>query len=320
LFLSSILAESDIHLWKDWKAMYNKSYATPQEEKLRLTNFLETILRIQKRASMDPKATGAKFGLTKFADLTVTEFKSKILMKNKITPNRNHGGPKLVQKVGLQIPNKYDWRNLGVVTPVKDQEQCGSCWAFSATETIESAWMLKHNITNMMKPLAPQQIVDCDNSDNGCNGGEPSSAYDYIMSAGGQETNKAYPYTGQDGTCAFQKSLVYSNIVTWDYACHIEMERELLDSTYTYGPLSICVDASNWQDYQSGVMTSWECAWVNVLDHCVQAVGWDLTAPTPYWLVRNSWNTDWGENGFIRLEYGANTCGLTFDATYVTSA
>jgi len=316
--LSSILANTEGHLFNEWKDKYNKSYATPKEEKIRFTNFLETILRVQKRVSMSPKG-GAKFGLTKFADLSVTEFKSKILMKNKIIPDRNHPGPPKTS-VLPQVPSKYDWRSIGVVTPVKDQEQCGSCWAFSATETVESAWMMKHKLNNQtMKPLAPQQIVDCDNSDSGCGGGEPSSAYGYIISTGGQETNKDYPYTGQDGNCNFQKNDVYSNIQTWNYACHVEMERELLESTYTYGPLSICVDAENWQDYQSGIMTAWECAWVNVLDHCVQAVGWDLTNPTPYWVVRNSWNTDWGENGYIRLQYGANTCGLTFDATYVTS-
>jgi len=264
--------------------------------------------------------TGATFGLTKFADLSVEEFRSKYLM----TPFRpkNHGGPAFLRTHDVRrvkaAPYVFDWRNSGLVTPVKDQEQCGSCWAFSATETIESAWMRKHSLNNVtMSPLSPQQIVDCDTSDDGCGGGEPYTAYEYVMSAGGQETNQNYPYTGQDGTCEFSNSKVFSKISNWDYACHMEFENELLQTTYTIGPTSICVDASNWQDYQSGIMTGWQCAWVNVLDHCVQAVGWNLNAPVPYWNVRNSWNTDWGENGYIRLEYGQNTCGLTFDATYV---
>jgi len=304
-------------LFNEWKLKYNKSYESPREEKIHYSNFLASLQRIQKRA---PSINGAIYGLTKFSDLSVGEFKSKILMKKKIIPTRNHRGPSKNRKIS-SVPNVYDWRNSGKVTPVKDQEQCGSCWAFSATETIESAWMLLHNLNNVtMKPLSPQQIVDCDNGDSGCDGGEPSSAYAYVMSAGGMETNKEYPYIGQDGNCHFQKPLVYADIQNWDYACHIEMEEELLESTYNYGPLSICVDAQNWQDYQSGIMTSWECAWVNILDHCVQAVGWSLNAPTPYWSVRNSWNTDWGENGYIRLEYGANTCGLTYDATYVISS
>jgi len=208
-----------------------------------------------------------------------------------------------------------------MVTPVKNQEQCGSCWAFSATETIESAWMKKHKLTNVtMSPLGPQQIVDCDDYDDGCGGGNPPTAYQYVQQAGGQETEKDYPYIGEDGNCAFKRSEVYSKVQNWKYACDSEDEPTLLQNTYTYGPTSICVDAANWQDYESGVMTAWQCAWINLLDHCVQAVGWNLEASTPYWSVRNSWSTDWGESGYIRLEYGANTCGLTQEATYVISA
>jgi len=218
-------------------------------------------------------------------------------------------------------PQVWDWRNSGLVTPVKNQEQCGSCWAFSATETIESAWMKKHKLTNItMKPLGPQQIVDCDNSDDGCGGGNPPTAYEYVQQAGGQETEADYPYTGEDGNCAFQSSEVYAKVQNWKYACSSEDEPTLLENTYMHGPSSICVDAANWQDYESGVMTAWQCAWINLLDHCVQAVGWNLQASTPYWSVRNSWSTDWGESGYIRLEYGANTCGLTQEATFVISA
>jgi len=304
----------------NWKLKYNKSYSRTEEE-IRFSNFQDSIERIRISNSKNHGQKGiARFGLTKFSDLSVEEFKSTILMKNKIVPDVNHPGPK-IQKTKKAIPNVFDWRNKGVVTKVKNQGQCGSCWAFSATETIESAWIMKHKLSNVtMVPLAPQQIVDCDTSDSGCGGGNTPGAYDYIMSTGGLETNYSYPYTAQDGTCAFSQSKVYANIVSWDYACYIEMEHELLETTYTTGPTSICVDASNWQDYESGVMTGWQCAWVDLLDHCVQAVGWNLNAPVPYWMVRNSWSTDWGENGYIRLEYGDNTCGLTFDATYVTSA
>jgi len=319
LFSIALAVPKEKDLFNEWKLQYNKSYSSPKEEKIRYIHFLASLQRIQRRVSNLKPGAGAKYGLTKFSDLSVEEFRTKILMKNKIIPNKNHGGPSHDRKAGAP-PNVFDWRNQGKVTPVKDQEQCGSCWAFSATETIESAWMLKHNLDNRtMKALSPQQIVDCDNSDDGCGGGEPSTAYGYVASAGGLETVKDYPYTGQDGNCNFQRSLVYADLKNWAYACHVEMEAELLQNTYTFGPLSICVDASNWQDYQSGIMTAWECAWVNVLDHCVQAVGWNLDVSLPYWSVRNSWNTDWGENGYIRLEYGANTCGLTYDATYVTS-
>jgi len=235
-------------------------------------------------------------------------------MKKPIVP-QNKPAP----KTSTAFPKVVDFRTTGMVTPVKNQAQCGSCWAFSATETIESAWLMKYKPTHKppLQPLSPQQIVDCDTYDGGCDGGNPDTAYQYVISAGGIEPVKVYPYTGQDGTCAFNKSDVFTNVASWASACGWEDEATLMQNTYTYGPLSICVDAANWQDYTGGVMTAWQCAWVNELDHCVQAVGWNLDAATPFWLVRNSWTTQWGEAGYIRLQYGHNTCGLTNQATYV---
>jgi len=305
-------------LFNAWKLKFNKTYSSTAEESACFTNFQLSLTRVRSlQISRSPrKHEGAKFGLTKFADLTVDEFKSIYLLPKKITPKKH----KVAPKRDRAAPTVFDWRNTGMVTAVKNQEECGSCWAFSATETIESAWMLKHNLNNLtMSPLSPQQIVDCDNMDSGCGGGNPTTAYQYVISQGGIETNKKYPYTGQDGTCNFQQSDVYAKINNWNYACSSEDEPTLLQNTYTYGALSICVDAANWQDYESGIMTAWQCAWIDMLDHCVQAVGWNLQQSTPYWSVRNSWNTDWGENGYIRLEYGANTCGLTELATYVLS-
>jgi cathepsin F len=219
-------------------------------------------------------------------------------------------------------PKTFDWRSHGMVTPVKDQGACGSCWAFSATETIESAWMMKHGLNNnTMQPLSVQQIVDCDWGDYGCFGGEPEGAYAYIMSAGGQETNQDYPYDHVDKVniwCEFDSTKIYSKVANWSYACSTGDEVTLMNNAYLNGPTSICVDAGDWSDYTGGILMGSDCG--SDLDHCVQIVGWDLTNPTPYWIVRNSWGSDWGENGFIRLQYGQDTCGLTQEATNVFSA
>jgi C1A family cysteine protease len=172
------------------------------------------------------------------------------------------------------------------VTAVKNQGQCGSCWAFSVTENIESMWILAGK-ANSSIALAPQQIVDCDNSDDGCNGGEPPTAYQYVINAGGLETNESYPYTAEGGSCTFSKSLVVASIASWKYATSSGDETTLQKNLLGYGPLSICLDASNWQDYQSGVLTAWECAWVDILDHCVQLVGYNSTTTeygSPYWI------------------------------------
>jgi len=310
-------------VFQAWKLKYNKIYHSKEEEAMRFANFVASYSRVQNKTTLFGRQKGAVFGFTKFSDLSVEEFKSTILMKNGI-PRNGMESERVKRKPLLKkitsVPEVYDWRNNGAVTAVKDQGQCGSCWAFSATETIESSYMLKYNLTNAsMKPLAPQQIVDCDQGwlDNGCNGGTTSGAYNYVISAGGIERESSYPYRASQGDCSFDKSLVAASLSTYHFACYPFFESQLLQSAYTFGPISVCVDASNWQDYQSGVLSASQCDFpINILDHCVQAVGWNLAASSPHWIVRNSWNTDWGEDGYIRLEYGANTCGITEQATH----
>jgi len=247
--------------------------------------------------------------------MSVEEFSTKILMKNKINPKQIN--PEDVGNTigNVNVPNAFDWRNEGAVTAVKNQEQCGSCWAFSTTENVESMW-IRAGKANDSIDFSPQQIVDCDNSDGGCDGGDPPTAYDYLISAGGIEGEKEYPYTAEDGTCKFIKADVEGVISNWQYATSWGDETTLQTNLLSWGPLSICVDASNWQDYQNGVMTWEECAYINLLDHCVQLVGYDASDENnQYWIVRNSWGTDWGVDGYIWLEMWEDTCGLTEEAT-----
>jgi len=136
-----------------------------------------------------------------------------------------------------------------------------------------------------------------------------------LSAAGGVESASVYPYTGEDGNCAFSSGSVVATISSWKYATSLYSETELQENLVSYGPLSICVDAQAWQDYQSGVMSWEDCAWVNVLDHCVQLVGYNTEASTNFWIVRNSWGTDWGISGYIELEMWRDTCGLTHEAT-----
>jgi len=262
---------------------------------------------------LNKKSRGAVFGITRFADLSPAEFKNTVLMSNGINPEPS---TEVVQPAAVEVPANFDWRDSGAVTPVKDQEACGSCWAFSATEAIESAYILGGKATNTTVNLAPQQIVDCDTSDDGCGGGETSGAYDYVISAGGLESNVSYPYRGVDGQCQFKKSEVVATISSYKAATSFYDEKTLQSNLVAWGPLSVCVDASSWQDYQSGVMTHWECAFINLLDHCVQLVGYNTSSSTPYWKVRNSWTPDWGVDGYIWLEMWHDTCGIAHDATW----
>jgi len=212
------------------------------------------------------------------------------------------------------LPTTWDWRHENAVTPVKDQQQCGSCWAFSTTENFESMTFLAGY---PIPTLGPQQIVDCDPQSQGCGGGWTYWAFEYLLSAGGQETEANYPYTAQDGTCAFDKTKIAATLTNFTFAtdpCEsgtCPTQDDLLrQKLHDVGPLSICVNAATWSDWMGlAPIPASECPGdADDLDHCVQLVGYNW--PQNYWIVRNSWNTDWGIAGYIYLQTGGNTCGL----------
>jgi len=294
-------------LWEAWKVQFNKVYTTAAEESARFENFKLSLDRINARNAR--RSSSAIFGLTKFSDLSTEEFSSTYLGYSRKDGEKPSG--ELPQ---VEVPQTFDWRSENKVTPVKNQEQCGSCWAFSVVENVESIYCVKNNLdaTNF-PPLSVQEVVDCDQTDQGCNGGDPPTAYQYIISAGGLEDESDYPYTGQDGTCNFQSNLVKVSISSWQYATQTSDEGQMQTALVGWGPLSICVDAEPWQDYTGGIMMASDCD--TQLDHCVQLVGYDMTNATPYWSVRNSWGADWGENGYIRLQYGQDTCGCADEVT-----
>jgi C1A family cysteine protease len=295
-----------------WMAEYGKVYSA-EEYPTRFNNFKSTL---ERNIKLNAESDGAVFGLNKFADMSDREFKSTILMKKFIDIVENDATEQpFIPAPGA--PETFDWRTTNRVTAVKDQGQCGSCWAFSATEAIESAWIIAGHATMSTLNLSPQQIVDCDKSDSGCNGGWPDIAMTYIHNAGGQEGIAHYPYTAKNGACAFQSQYVEAKVAAYKTATTSKDETTLQNNLVAWGPLSICLDASAWQTYRSGVMTAKTCcAGTCQLDHCTQLVGYNSTANPPYWIVRNSWGTGWGISGYIYLAMGGNTCALTNHATW----
>jgi len=189
-------------------------------------------------------------------------------------------------------------------------------------------WYLKNGT---LHDFSTQQVVDCDNVDQGCNGGDPPTAYKYVQQAGGLELNSNYPYfsgnTGSAGQCnANRNSIVALPLRGFSYAvppCNGgcgrntgEKEKEMASKLADKGPISICVDASTWQDYNGGIVTDYCQRDANSLDHCVQLVGYDMSGSTPYWMVRNSWAADWGVAGYIHIAMGSNLCGIQDEATF----
>jgi len=221
--------------------------------------------------------------------------------------------PKINSSAAISAPAKFDWRNhAGAVTPVYNQGNCGSCWAFSATENHESRWGLQHK-TNAPN-LSVQQILDCDApATYGCNGGWPYQAWEYIQSQGGQDRLNCYPYDGHVESCRYNKGCDAATIVSWSW---IDRNNEpgMMGWLWGNAPLSICLDASQWMSYTHGVVLSSVCQ--RSIDHCVLLTGWNMGTSPPSWNVRNSWGTGWGESGYIQLQYNANTCGM---ATYPAS-
>jgi C1A family cysteine protease len=320
--LIGLVAASQLHATKDaflsFQRKFKKTYASQEEFSQRFQIFQENMKIAAEHQARNPKA---RFGVTKFSDLTTEEFSKLYLMPEADFKNKwVHPAPKnFTIRDNLRGPTpdrtNWDWSTKGYTTPVKNQGQCGSCWAFSATETIESQVYI---CTGKLPVLAPEQIVDCDTAgqDQGCNGGFPSGAYEYVQSAGGMDTEASYPYTagesGEGGNCAFDATKVAAKITGYK---SVNGESGLYTQLSTSGPASICVDASSWQTYSGGVLT--DCG--SDVDHCVQLTGYaNYNKQGAYWIVRNSWGTDWGENGFIWVAIGQDLCAIGDYATVVT--
>jgi cathepsin L len=297
------------YVFEDWKVKYGKRYETELEHRYRYSVFAENLANIQER---NAQGRTIKLGLNKFADLTNDEFVSRNTNKNIPT---NLVTQNYIPNV-KSLPIEIDWSQKGAVTPVKNQGQCGSCWAFSTTGSVEGAWFLK---TGDLVSLSEQQLVDCSQleGNNGCNGGLMDNAFQYIIKIGGICSEANYSYTATQGNCK-------SCTPVAKISSYVDVQPNNTDALMTavaQQPVSVAVEADglDWQFYFGGVVTD-SCG-LN-LDHGVLIVGYG-TDPSAgdYWKVKNSWGAGWGEQGYIRIGRGAKfspagECGIQMVPSY----
>jgi C1A family cysteine protease len=287
---------------REFKLWMNANEREYEGETEYLRRFITYLDNKDKVAALNKDADGVTYALNKFADWSAEEFSSLLGMKGWVPKNLSHIPDQKPADI-VTAPATFNWCSQGKCTPVKDQGQCGSCWAFATTENIESVYSIKGR---GLPVLAPQQIVDCDSGELGCGGGDPSQAYQYVKNQGGLDLEQYYPYRAVQGRCAFSAAHIGAKIegeANGFGGSEQQMAANLASNNGA--PYSILVDASSWQFYNGGILTAAKCG--RNIDHAVQVVGYDMNQ---YWTVRNSWGRGWGESGFIRLQFGQNTCAI----------
>ncbi|KAH7670573.1 cathepsin F protein [Dioscorea alata] len=293
---------------------FGKSYADEKEHAHRFSVFKANLRRARRHQRLDPTAV---HGVTQFSDLTPSEFRRQYLGLRRPSLSSSHEAP--ILPTG-DLPPDFDWRDHGAVTGVKNQGSCGSCWSFSAAAALEGANFLA---TGNLESLSEQQLVDCDHEcdledpdscDSGCNGGLMTTAFQYLLKAGGLEREADYPYTGADrGGCKFDKSKIAASVLNFSVVS-ID-EDQIAANLVKHGPLAVGINAIFMQTYVGGVSCPYICG--RHLDHGVLLVGYGAAGYSPirfkekpYWIIKNSWGESWGENGYYKICRGRNVCGV----------
>nr|XP_003418556.1 cathepsin O [Loxodonta africana] len=269
--------------------------------------FRESLNRHRYLNSLFPNENStASYGINQFSYLFPEEFKA-IYLRSK--PSRFPRYPTDLQMsiTNVSLPVRFDWREKHVVTQVRNQKMCGGCWAFSVVGAVESACAIKGE---PLEDLSVQQVIDCSYSNYGCNGGSTLSALNWLNKMQVKLVKDSeYPFKAQNGLCQYF-SVSHSGFSIKGYSAYdfSDREDEMAKALLTFGPLIVVVDAVSWQDYLGGVIQH-HCS-SGEANHAVLVTGFDTTGSTPYWIVRNSWGSSWGVDGYAHVKMGANICGI----------
>jgi len=301
-FVAACSALSRDAQWEEFKLKFKKGYRNLEQDSERKAIFMSNLDSIEAHnVKFEAGHSTYKQGINQFSDLAFEEFQNTVLMREvqdkdaKDYKTKTHTAPK------SQSPNSHDWTYA--FGYVRNQGQCGSCWAFGAVGAVEAVWVIGGNSP---VDLSEQMLVDCAQGD--CDGGWADDALDTIIAKGGDCTEADYPYTATNGyTCkSFTSAVSISgyNFIDIQY----EGTETLADSVYNNGPHTVYVYVNdNWQHYDSGIFDDPYCS-TSSYNHAVVNVGYDKTEG--FWKIRNSWASSWGEQGYIRMAMGKNTCNI----------
>ena len=305
-------SSNNLNSYMNYIKKYNKQYNT-SEFWTRYNIYLKNMEYITYHNKYSNKSYS--LGVNSFTDWSRSEFEQTYL-SNKYTPNRNYEHQNQHHQKTQGLPVSVDWRAKGWVTNVKNQQQCGSCWAFSAVGAMEGQHA---NATGNLVSLSEQNLVDCSGAYGcyGCNGGWPEASMRYVIHNHGIDTEVSYPYTGMDGTCNYNGT---NSGATFHKTVNITSgDMNALYHAIAYvGPISVAIDAEgDFQFYNNGIFNSTSCSKTE-LDHAVLAVGYGVTEDGhKFIMVKNSWGADWGMDGYIYFSADQpNLCGIATDASY----
>ncbi|KAK7486624.1 hypothetical protein BaRGS_00022149 [Batillaria attramentaria] len=299
--------------WSNFKKTYGRVYASADEESYRRQVFMDNVKKIEEHNhKFFTSTTTFWMGINQFTDMTLEEYRAYNKLRqrkpaNSTTEARLNCKP-FLPPLNFEVPKQVDWRTKGYVTPVKNQGQCGSCWAFSSTGSLEGQHF---RAKGRLLSLSEQQLVDCSAQfgNKGCNGGWMDYAFQYIASIGGIEAESAYPYTASPwvvaGVSGCRDITKYS-------------ESDLQRAVASQGPVSVAIDASHgsFSNYEGGIYYEPQCN-PTVQDHAVLVVGYGSQGGQDYWIVKNSWGQEWGNEGYILMARNRNNmCGIATDASF----
>ncbi|XP_050302731.1 procathepsin L-like [Anthonomus grandis grandis] len=306
----AVVVYANQELWDQFKIKHGKSYSTEAEEKRRYEIFKSNLKSIEDHNAKYERGEVTWFQAPNhMSDWTFEEFENTLRTK----PLTNTADGKVHILSGKQLPKSIDWRDSGIVTEVQNQGyKCGSCWSFSVAGTLEGLYAQK---TGNLLQLSEQNLIDCATPDNGyncngCSGGIPSEALQYVVD-NGIDYFSEYPYEGEQKECRQKNKILqissYTNTVPND-------ESSLQDAVATVGPVSVSLNGSLAMHYSGGIFQDEKCE--KGVNHGVLAVGYGEENGQKYWIFKNSYGTDWGIKGYMKIVMGSNMCGLASQPCY----